>query len=224
MTMNARSEVGSPFEVLAESAPRAEPRLVAPLIPQSRSARAKIDLQTGEVESSRGPTWLKVGDLTLGLLRVLFRAGGGANGGDGLTLDELIHQLYGRESSQEAASAHRRIHTLIGRVRLWARTQDLDLNIQVNQGGVRLLWDHFRVEFLPERGLGTPQLSGQVTTTEKLLRTAFEPGQWVGSADVAQVLKVSIRTSNYRLKALCESGLLTASGKGPARRYRFNHA
>ena len=214
MSLNTSAEGGFQQRSIGESVP---PSQVV-----SRTARATIDLQTGEVEAPRGPTWLKSGDLPLALLRLLFRAQSGGEGGDGLPMQGVLNQLYGDGASQDPVAGSRRLHTLIGRVRLWSRSQGLDFSIEVERGAISLSWDPSNLEILPERALELLPPSGQITTAEKLLRSAFEPGQWVGSADVARVLNVSIRTSNYRLKALCESGRLTADGKGPARRYRFN--
>jgi hypothetical protein len=206
MSLNASFESGFRQRSIGESVPP-----------------AKIDLQTGEVETQRGPTWLKSGDLPLAMLRLLFRAHQRAGvGGDGLPMQEVLNELYGDGVRHDPVAGNRRLHTLIGRVRLWSRTQDLEFSIHVERGALSLVWDPSRLEILPERAMEVIQPSGQITTAEKILRSAFGPGQWVGSSDVARILNVSIRTSNYRLKALCESGRLTADGKGPSRRYRFN--
>jgi|GEM_PF-5187986 len=199
-----------------------QPRTHGEVVPGPHVIRSRIDLQTGEVEAQRGPTWLKSGDLPLALLRLLFRARVGGESGDGLPAASVLGEIYGETALRDPATHQRRLHTLIGRVRLWARSQDLPLGIQVERGVFSLAWDESRLELLPERPIPEPGPSGQITTAEKILRSAFQVGQWVGSAEVARVLNVSIRTSNYRLKALCESGRLTADGKGPARRYRFN--
>ncbi len=176
-----------------------------------------IDLQTGEVDSPRGGVWLKAGELSLRLLRILFKAGP-----EGVAMDSAVEALYGSSAGLLSHSGPRRLHTLVGRIRFWARASDLELAIRISKGRLFLVWDESSLKVLPEREGAGESRPGRLLAAEKALRQVFPAQQWMGSSDVARVLNVSPRTANYRLKALSELGRVRAEGSGPARRYLLN--
>jgi hypothetical protein len=175
-----------------------------------------LDLDTGKVSDHGVDRELRMSGLPLRALQVL-----ASDFVAPVRERSLFEALYPGESFTPLSSPMR-IHAILGRIRLWASTHRLPLEIEARQRTFRLssrcgLIFRLRNPLLP-RTEGV-KVNEDVLTADKALREVFGPRDPITSSDVQKVLNVSLRTSVYRLKGLCEAGRLRSSGRGRATRY-----